>query len=61
MLSLFERVQPQRNTPGSSDRVDVLRRAARDWDMSELVLAGQLVIIGQGGKPGATSPTHRSR
>jgi hypothetical protein len=55
MLSFYDRVPPEKNQPGKSDRIEVLRRAARDWDVSELVAAGQLVIIAQAGKPGATS------
>lgn len=58
MLSLFDRIRPQENSPGSqntfnTDRVEVLRRAAREFDVSGLVASGQLVILATGGKPGA--------
>ena len=54
MLSLYDRLTPQKNDrlDGSQNRTEVLRRAARDWDCSELVAAGQLVILAQAGKPG---------
>jgi hypothetical protein len=57
MLSLFDRIRPQENTSGingfNSDRVEVVRRAAREFDLSGLVASGQLVILATGGKPGA--------
>lgn len=56
MLSFFDRIEPKPNTQGgNTDRVEVLRRAAREWDISELIAAGQLVILAQSGKPGARS------
>jgi hypothetical protein len=58
MLSLFDRIRPQENSPAvgggfNSDRVEVVRRAAREFDVSGLVASGQLVILATGGKPGA--------
>jgi hypothetical protein len=58
MLSLFDRVRPQENSSAalngfSNDRVEVVRRAAREFDVSGLVASGQLVILATGGKPGA--------
>jgi hypothetical protein len=53
IASLYDRIPPQVNRGTTADRVEVLRRAARDWDMSELVAAGQLVVLAQGGVPGA--------
>lgn len=57
MLSLYDRLEPQKNDLQdlSRERVEILRRAARDWDVSEQVAAGQLVILAQAGKPGVTS------
>jgi hypothetical protein len=57
MLSLYDRLEPQKNDRQdmSRERVEFLRRAARDWDVSEQVAAGQLVILAQAGKPGVSS------
>lgn len=56
MLSLYDRLTPQTNDEQTSrERVEILRRAARDWDVSEQVAAGQLVILAQAGKPGVSS------
>lgn len=55
VLSFYDRVPPEKNQPGKNDRTEVLRHGARDWNVSELVAAGQLVIIAQAGTPGATS------
>jgi hypothetical protein len=59
MLSLFERIRPMANTRSmavfNSDRVEVVRRAAREFDVSGLVASGQLVILATGGKPGAVA------
>jgi hypothetical protein len=52
MLSLFQRVAPAQNVTGT-DRVEVLRRNAREFDVSDLVAAGQLVILATAGAPGA--------
>jgi hypothetical protein len=59
MLSLFDRIRPQENTPAmggfNSDRVEVVRRAAREFDLSGMVASGQLVILATSGKPGAVA------
>lgn len=55
MLSLYDRLEPQKNDEQNSrERIEILRRAARDWDVSEQVAAGQLVILAQAGKPGVS-------
>ena len=54
MLSLYDRLEPQKNdVQNSRERVEVLRRAARGWDVSEQVAAGQLVVLALAGRPGA--------
>ena len=55
VLSFYDRLRPMVNADGSSNRVEFLRRAAREWDVSELIAAGQLVIIAQVGKNGAAT------
>ncbi len=52
MLSLFQRIPPAQNVSGT-DRVEVLRRNAREFDVSDLVAAGQLVILATAGAPGS--------
>lgn len=50
MLSLFDRLPPMStSTAGSEDRADILRRGARDFDVSAAVAGGALVVL-------ATSP-----
>lgn len=50
MLSLFSRLPAIKNQPGAGkreDRVDVLRRGARDYDISPAVSAGRLLILAE--------------
>jgi hypothetical protein len=50
MLSLFDRLPPMSAaTAGSQERADILRRGARDFDVSAAVAGGALVVL-------ATSP-----
>jgi hypothetical protein len=56
MVSLYDRITPQfnrENIGNNTERFEVLRRAARAWDMSESVAAGQLVVLALRGVPGA--------
>ncbi len=49
-LCFFERLGPVRNEQsamGKEDRFERLRRGARDWDMSQSVAAGDLVVMAQ--------------
>jgi hypothetical protein len=59
MLSLFDRIRPRENTMGTggynTDRVEIIRRAAREFDVSGLVASGHLVILATSGKPGAVA------
>jgi hypothetical protein len=56
LLCLYDRLAPQKNdVDRGAERAEILRRAARDWDCSDLVAAGQLVILARAGKPGVTS------
>ncbi|HMO25629.1 MAG TPA: hypothetical protein PKB10_05120, partial [Tepidisphaeraceae bacterium] len=47
LLSLFDRLPQMPNTRNNRDRVDLLRRGAREWDASAVVLGGQMLIIAQ--------------
>jgi hypothetical protein len=47
MLSIFDRLPPVRNFQSSGDRVDLLRRGGRQFDVSAAISAGQLVIIAE--------------
>jgi hypothetical protein len=47
MLSLFDRLPPMPNTRNATDRADLLRRGARKFDASAVVLGGQMLIIAQ--------------
>lgn len=53
MLSLFDRIIPVakrgQQLGGNERRVELLRRNAREWDVSEQLAAGQLVILAQSG------------
>ena len=46
MLSLWDRLPAMANGP-QSDRVDLLRRGARQFDISAAIEAGQLVILAE--------------
>ncbi len=49
IASLYTRLAPMRNEMSANgpDRADILRRGVRDWDMSQIVAAGGLLIIAQ--------------
>lgn len=49
MLSLFSLLPPMENVAGANtaSAVSLLRRGAREWDISAAVSAGQLVVIGE--------------
>jgi hypothetical protein len=56
MLALFGRFGPHQTQPGSSysgNRYEILRRRAREMDMSQSLASGQLVVFAQadGGTP----------
>jgi hypothetical protein len=48
VLSLFDRIPPMKNDRGLSySRSELLRRGGRDMDMSHLLAAGNLVMVGE--------------
>lgn len=48
MLSLFGRLPPARNSaPDRNERFELLRRGARQMDLSAAVSAGQMVVLGK--------------
>ncbi len=55
ILSLFDRIRPRENSKDSADRIEIVRRATREFDVSTLVASGQLVILATGGKPTAVA------
>lgn len=54
--SLYERLGPIKNTPGNNDRVEVLRRGARELDISHTVGAGNLVVLAQTARDASPLP-----
>jgi hypothetical protein len=52
VLSFFERLPPVRNTDSSrNDRTELLRRRARELDVSGALAAGALVVLGEADGP----------
>ena len=48
MMSLFQRLPPMRNEQNkAADRVEVLRRGARNLDISNAVAAGRIVVLAE--------------
>jgi hypothetical protein len=51
MMSLFDHLPPSRNPKEQPTRVELLRRGARQLDMSHVVSAGQLLVLAEASGP----------
>lgn len=48
MLSLFGLLNPAANATDQTDRYELIRRGARDFDLSSVVAAGDMLVVAQG-------------
>jgi hypothetical protein len=47
MMSLFDRIDPQRNEQGGRSRTDLIRREGRELDLSPALSAGRVIVLAE--------------